>query len=66
MEDIFKKEICSICKNNINCKYLSIIESNIDSIKLINCKKYLKDESKIVPFKEPEFIEIKGKKLYEI
>lgn len=66
MEDIFKKRICSICRNIGNCNSFNLEYKQENDVKIISCKNYLKDESKIVPFKEPEFIEIKGRKLYEI
>lgn len=54
MEDVFLKEICSICKNKKNCNGYSIISQEGENfIKRTYCTNYIKDESKIVPYEQP-------------
>ena len=59
MEDIFEKKICSICKNNINCNYFNIIETTDGLTKVVSCKDYLKDSSKIIPYEPPLIVTAK-------
>lgn len=61
MENIFKQKICSICKNNLNCNYISIQSEQTNVIKIYNCPNYLKDEEKITPYVDIEFVAVKGK-----
>lgn len=54
MVDVFFEKICSICKNNKSCNNCIVIsEKPTESLKKIYCANYIKDDSKIVPYKQP-------------
>lgn len=59
MEEIFSRQICSVCKNYNNCnknKFKYKIDKNIN---IYFCTYYKKDPKKIIPYKKPLFVTAK-------
>lgn len=53
MEEIFNRQICSVCKNYDNCNK-NKIEYKIDKeIDVYFCTSYKKDPKKIIPYEKP-------------
>lgn len=54
MENVFLEKVCFVCKNYKTENCSKIIQKEIkNGITITSCKTYLKDSSKIEPYKKP-------------
>ena len=59
MVDIFENKMCNYCRNSECDKNIVIINS--EGVTTYKCSKYIKDESKIIPYAAPPIITAKRK-----
>lgn len=56
MEEIFYRQICSVCKHECNNHKRNINHIKNNDITIYSCPFYEKDVKKIIPYKKPLFV----------
>lgn len=59
MEEIFNRQICSVCKKCNNCNKKTIEYKIENDVNVYFCTFYKRDSKKIIPYKEPLIVTAK-------